>query len=442
MAHLEDLILDECDIRSIEFHTFGNLPKLRLLSLKRNPLHTFSPALLIPHLEALHLYVENEAEEGYKESYFEFPPGLFSDSSMSELKILEIHNANFGDLSDYHFDGLSNLQVLSLEASQFLHFSDRLFGNLSGLTNLSLAYCESENPIELKSLSGPSELINLDLTYANLKLSLGNIFRHVNDNSKVFEVEMNPLFPLMHSIKVLNLTRSLIEIDNPLENLLLESISNLTVLEVGENKIRSWNKTLFTHNEKLDTFKMARNGLDIILTDEMIFDFFNSTQLKTLDLSENSFICAKEIAKFFALAHYNHNISIEGYKNGSGYTCIDLQKGGQEVSFLEYATSEMDLKHGVEVVNQKKLTYIGVGLSCGLLFSVIAAALVYKKRWYIKYHYVMRNEIKRSEPFKYDVFISYCQKNADWINSKLLPFLEETEPKMKICSHERDFQVI
>ena len=304
MPHLEDLILDHCDVRSIELHTFANLPNLKLLSLKSNPLHTFSPALVISNLEVLHLYVEDETEEGYKQSFFTFPAGMFEDLSMKNLRILELHNVHFGDLSDYHFKGLDNLEVLSLENSHFLHFSDMLFGNLTGLTNLSLAYCDSEDPIELKSLRGPSKLINLDLTYASLELSLGIKLQDVKGGDvEEDELCMNPLFPLMHSIKVLNLTRSLLEIDNPLDNLLLESISNLTILEIGENKIRSWNRTLFSQNDKLEAFKMSRNGLDIVLTEEMLSDFFNNTKLKTLDLSENSFICSDEIATFFRLPY-------------------------------------------------------------------------------------------------------------------------------------------
>ena len=442
MPHLEELILDHCDIRSIELHTFANLPNLKLLSLKSNPIYTFSPALILPNLEALHLYVEDDDEEGYRQSFFNFPAGLFEDLSMEKLRILELHNVHFGDLSDYHFKGLNNLEVLSLEKSKFLHFSDMLFGNLTGLTNLSLAYCESDDPIELKSLRGPSKLVNLDLTYASLKFSLGNPFHQIkSENAGIYELGMDPLFPLMHSIKVLNLTRSLIEIDNPLEHLLLEAISNLTVLEIGENKIRSWNKTLFSHNEKLEAFKMARNGLDIILTDEMLYDLFNNTQLKTLDLSENSFICSEKIATFFKLALYSKNITIEGYNNGSGYSCIDLEDGGEEVSFMDFATSGVTMEDGIDIKQRRQVVYLVIGLCSGVVLSSLIAVSIYKKRWYIRYHYILRKEIRREEPFIFDAFLSYSQKNEDWVNTKLIPYLEDAEPRMNICFHERDFQV-
>ena len=62
-------------------------------------------------------------------------------------------------------------------------------------------------------------------------------------------------------------------------------------------QVRSWLKTLFNHNPKLEEFKMAKNGLEIVLTDEMIYDFFNNTKLKHLDLSGNSFICTNQVIR-------------------------------------------------------------------------------------------------------------------------------------------------
>ena len=63
-----------------------------------------------------------EGEVDYE--VFDFPSGLFRDFPMHKLRVLQIHNANFGNLSDYHFTGLSNLQVLSLGIKRFLqHFS-------------------------------------------------------------------------------------------------------------------------------------------------------------------------------------------------------------------------------------------------------------------------------------------------------------------------------
>ena len=83
--------------------------------------------------------------------------------------------------------------------------------------------------------------------------------------------------------------------DYPLENMLLEYIENLTVLEIGENRINSWNKTLLNKNSNLKKLKMPRNGRDIFLSEAMISDMFENTQLESLDLSGNTFICVDEV---------------------------------------------------------------------------------------------------------------------------------------------------
>ena len=90
---------------------------------------------------------------------------------MENLKNLEIHNANFGNLTDYHFGGLTNLERLSLDGCKFQGFSDMLFGNLTSLRSLSLAYTQTREPIEMKQLQSQSKLESLDLTYATLNLS-------------------------------------------------------------------------------------------------------------------------------------------------------------------------------------------------------------------------------------------------------------------------------
>ena len=41
----------------------------------------------------------------------------------------------------------------------------------------------------------------------------------------------------------------------------------------------------------------------------------------------------------------------------------------------------------------------------------------------------------------YDVFISYSQEQHDWVTQQLIPELEDKNPKLRVCIHERDFKV-
>ena len=435
MPHLEELILDHSDIRAIELDTFTHLPRLRVLSLKENPLSVFSPALMLHTLDILMLGIQEDFQMDSGE-FFDLPPQMFNDNPMPQLRVLEIHNANFGNLSDYHFSGLHSLEVLSLQGSKFNHFTDMLFGNLTNLKNLSLAFVDTKNPIELKHLQGPSNLINLDLSFSSLNLSATETAL----KSEGEEIESNPIYLLLHSIEVLNLTGSLIELDNPLESLFLEYVENLTVFEVGENKIPPWNRTIFFKNSNLKTFKMAKNGVEITLTKEMLDDFFIHTELEVLDLSENIFICSFEVFKFFQLSLNHSNIDIVGFNKGTGYYCIDTEDKGNQLSFLDYATKSHNIEEGTDISSQSTRDFV-IGISATLACLVVLLGIIYNKRWYLKYHYywLIKKPVKREEPFQFDVFLSYSQQNEAWIHSKLLPILQTSQPPLTVCYHERDF---
>merc|ERR1719239_495173 len=141
MEKLEELVLDNCVIRSVAEGTFSRLTSLLSLSLEQNPLKALSPAILTPSLQRLSIIIE-EDEEMSEEEVIGFPSKLFQNSKNS-LRELQLGKAKFGPLEDFHFQGLHHLQTLSLAGSQFTSFSDRLFGNLTLLQNLTLAYCSS-----------------------------------------------------------------------------------------------------------------------------------------------------------------------------------------------------------------------------------------------------------------------------------------------------------
>ena len=50
-------------------------------------------------------------------------------------------------------------------------------------------------------------------------------------------------------------------------------------------------------------------------------DFFNSSSLTLLDLSENIFECNDMVYKFVKYAQLYTKVHIVGYNNGTGYSC-------------------------------------------------------------------------------------------------------------------------
>ena len=78
-----------------------------------------------------------------------------------------------------------------------------------------------------------------------------------------------------------------------------------------------------------------------------------------------------------------------------------------------------------------------------LLIFVVAT---YRKRFFISFWLMkQRRKYKMFEKkdisYLYDVFISYSHTEHDWVTQSLIPELEQKNPKLKVCIHERDFKV-
>ena len=73
-------------------------------------------------------------------------------------------------------------------------------------------------------------------------------------------------------------------------------------------------------------------------------------------------------------------------------------------------------------------------------------AVTYRKRFFITF-WLMRQRRKhrmmekKDMSYLYDVFVSYNHDDHEWVINTLLPELEEKNPKLRVCIHERDFKV-
>ena len=77
---------------------------------------------------------------------------------------------------------------------------------------------------------------------------------------------------------------------------------------------------------------------------------------------------------------------------------------------------------------------------------VMFVVVTYRKRFFITFWLIRQRKKykykeKKDSSFLYEVFISYCQEDHEWVTKVLLPKLEEEDPRLKVCIHERDFRV-
>ncbi|KAH8410747.1 hypothetical protein KR222_003945, partial [Zaprionus bogoriensis] len=93
-----------------------------------------------------------------------------------------------------------------------------------------------------------------------------------------------------------------------------------------------------------------------------------------------------------------------------------------------------------------------------ILGAFIIGFIIYLKRWHIHYYYASLksaallsraskesvnkfHHLTEQDPsMVYDIFISYCQNDRQWVLDELLPNVERSGD-ISICLHERDFQI-
>ena len=89
---------------------------------------------------------------------------------------------------------------------------------------------------------------------------------------------------------------------------------------------------------------------------------------------------------------------------------------------------------------------LAIGITAMGIILIIFLIITYRRRFFISFWLMkQRRKYKHLEKKEmtdlYDVFISYSQEQHDWVTQQLIPELEEKNPKLRVCIHERDFKV-
>lgn len=154
-------------------------------------------------------------------------------------------------------------------------------------------------------------------------------------------------------------------------------------------------------------------------------------------------------------------MTIEGWDNGEGYLCEHDKDDKHEIkTFKEYFEfHDLEPVYGThffftEVFSENSSFFLfhitSQGLAIGItamgIILIIFLIITYRRRFFISFWLMkQRRKYKHLEKKEmtdlYDVFISYSQEQHDWVTQQLIPELEEKNPKLRVCIHERDFKV-
>ena len=291
------------------------------------------------------------------------------------------------------------MKVLNLSNNKLQHPAPDLGYNLPQIEVFDLSY----NLLDLQGKDG--EFLTGATSTQELNLA-GNIIQELSYTK----------FTTLSRLQTLNLS------SNSLQTFSVDihNLSVLSYIDLGGNKISSLPQDMTTQ------FSAQAAKLQ-------------NTSLK-IDLSENSLLCTCSVRHFTDwVLSKPYNIE---FVNFHAYMC--LNEASNQVLFhrLCKPTTLDCLSRNFS---------IGIGVGSGILLSVIVAAVIkgiHQKRWWIRYHYFIarkmwiqhRRQEEESHEFRYDVFVSYNRHDKDWVDEILQPKLED-ENGIKLCLHERDFEL-
>lgn len=380
-ASLMYLYFERANIRDLAW--LKHLTNLRFLALTGNNINTLNAEHFkkLPHLQALDLS-SNQVGNWYSQVF----------NYNENLRILSLRDNNINIITSEMLKDFSSLVYLSLGDNNFI--CDCLLRDL-----IDVATVNNQKAVCKGSLwSNLRETLNLNVS--NIGQVLENSLWYINTSLHKLDV---------HSVMW---SQNVQKQRNALKNLKQTyGLKTKPKLRFVLNAFGSFNagKTCLSSS--------ANNSSD---------ERFNGTHLKLqlLDYDEERYWCYNETKR----------------QNLIRLNC-------QRTSMAQDIVQELD----------NLTTYVWATIG-GLISLAVLSFIIYWKRWHIYYYYsslksaallsaVSQDHINNLNSLYadnpnmiYDIFISYCQSDRDWIVKELMPNVEESGD-ISICLHERDFQI-
>ncbi|XP_041970541.1 toll-like receptor 13 [Aricia agestis] len=474
---LKELDLRACSIQVIGDFNFRSMPNLTHLYLGENNIYyvnanAFRGLKNLRHLDmsrnyrldenGMHCRVTFENLNVLRRSRLES-----LDFSFTRLEDRIIHIiARLGD----------NLQKLSLCYTGITKLPDNVF------QNTSLRYLDISGNVEalssVRSLKGTED--TLQVVYAK---------EVILKNMKPFENFTN--------LEVLKISYNNIRHISGKD---VKNLKKLQILDLDNNKMSAWFQPFLYRLPNLKVLSLRNNNINVI-TEEMFEDFKN---LSYVSFSGNFMVCNCHARDFYDIALQNEfrrtntlvkpinfsNVSLyhNGYvdfntmilnrnniskgcqerkrcntdgSNSGSYLILDYEESlyrclavpeSTSLNFHEIPTCnqfarDIDLSDVLQESWNKLYLIL-----CLPVLIVPVLVFLYSFRKNFKYFLItMRNSAMLSlinknknhdenSIYNYDVFVSYCNEDRQWVLDHLLPHLEN-DCNISVCLHERDFQV-
>ncbi|CAC5365381.1 unnamed protein product [Mytilus coruscus] len=419
LQKLTKLFLGHCLLTKIDKNTFVNVPYLEHLQISRCTIRVYNPSAL---------------------------------QSLLRMKILDLSN------NDLDFGGFSNL-VKDTEKMKLLEtliltntfpyqmILPKLFFYYLGATKIRELYI-NENWFFNATPEG-EHIERLPPTLQYLDFSKNKLIdcRFDMPSLKEINIQHNYLSRFLASESY----APMLENDT---SYLLETV------DLSFNEIHELKWSVFNNQLKLKIINLSNN-----LLSNIAFDISLLTKLEMLDLSNNNITIISNMQPKETITNKSMRSKFKEDLSNNLLQCVC-----KETSFLRWMINHItvfynihhykckldsgkvvdrNFVHNVEQVIKgcRDYTVLVICISLVLCLSIVivVGGLLYRYRWKLRYMYYMtKSKYYRYRPldteglYTYDAFISYSDKEKDFIIKECIPKLE-VERNLKLCVHQRDF---
>lgn len=407
---------------SIEVLDLSGNPQL---SLKTSFFENFATSL-----ESLHVKNSNVKDLSWTEN-------------LANLKLLSLYDNNIHNVSKA-FPHMTELEILDLEKNAIGNWYDQLFHENMVLTVLNLR----DNRLVSLSNAMMEDMLHVE------QLALGK-----ND----FECRCD-LEAFMHK--------------------LFEATKASKFIESTENSSSDYESV---ESERMDDQlpDSTRPSFGARNYHRPEYDVISRTYQKYYEMAEQSHQALQSRSHYIDKRHHSSEFVLKSKAKAatsdasavrtilfdyddddSSYQCINVESK-EMLKIVEIHdlcmedTTETSETEGPEYKSSKQTIFITLSITLPLILTLCVLAIVaYWKWWYIKYFFVIcKNSailtfmddsdggseqiIKKDDSidvYLYDVFVSYCEQNREWVLDEFIPNIEKRE-SINVCLHERDFMV-
>lgn len=351
---------------------------------------------------------------------------------LKNLKILQLEGNNINQINNNTFYGLDSLEMLDLSSNHLSNWYSRVFESNPNLRLLKL----QNNNINLVTSAMYDDFSSL--TY----LALGNNDFICNCQMREF---MDQAITNSHKVDCTTIENEMPTVGDKLNEIVASGYEAM----LNQNHSFTYNIRQRLLNEYLATIDSSYEN---ILETKKKNVKYNLQIYKPLP-SRNKRIHKRDVDNESSSDGFNFTFQLLDFFE-TNYQCINASNCFYNLTEIDncFDSRAMDIGE-IQNISNKLIILLAV-----FVFILVSFLIIYYKWWYVRYFFVIiknaailsylgkekivqtSREDEDDEAFTYDVFVSYCEQNRDWIIDEFLPNVEHHRD-IKVCLHERDFQV-